>query len=458
MSKPKIDTIVAQSTPSGYAALSTIRLSGTDTYKILRRVFIPRGKRSFPLGSSTFYGTIRSPENNQIIDQVVVSCFLNPNSYTGEDCAEITTHGNPVIVSRVISLLLKEGARAAEAGEFTRRAFFNGKMDLLDVEATAQVLTANTASQATIALNQLSGLPSARVKKFRDSILFHLVQLEASLNFPEDAIEAINEHKLCLELKKIYSELLNFADNARQGSLVASGLKIALVGRPNSGKSSLMNCILGRDRAIVTDVAGTTRDTLEESFQIGKFPVKLIDTAGLRDSNDKIEKLGIKRTNEALEEAFLVIGVFDSSEPATVQDKEIIARLKELSSPVICAINKSDLEVKFSYDALDGMECVSISALTGNGIEDLLNKIKLCLDEAGMSELENMVLLGAQQTNSLENALASVKRSIDGIGNIYQDMLAIELEEAVRELGRISGETVDVNTLDLVFERFCIGK
>lgn len=458
MTKPKIDTIVAQSTASGYAALSTIRVSGVDTYKILSRIFKPRGKRSFPLASSAFYGEIITPNTNQIVDQVVVTCFLAPRSYTGEDCAEITTHGNPVIVARVLSLLIKEGARAAEAGEFTRRAFFNGKMDLLDVEATAQVLTAKTASQASIALNQLNGLPSARVKRFRDDILKHLVQLEASLNFPEDAIEAIDEHRLGRELRHIYSELVNFADNAKHGSLIASGLKIALVGKPNSGKSSLMNCLLGRNRAIVTDIAGTTRDTLEESFQIGKFPVQLIDTAGLRESNDKIEQLGIERTNIAIKNAFLILAIFDGSQPATSEDDEILAKVTKSDSPYICIRNKADLELKIDNNYFKDNEYISVSSTTGQGIDVLIDKITHVLNAVGVSNFESMVLLGAQQTNALENALAAVKRAADGIGEIYQDMLAIELEEAVRELGRISGETVDVNTLDLIFERFCIGK
>ena len=458
MSSQHVDTIAAMATPAGKAALSTLRISGPETYKILDKIFKAGGKKAFPLPYSAYYGDIIDPNNGATLDKVILTTFLSPASYTGEDSAEITTHGNPVIVSKVLQAIFKCGGRMAEAGEFTRRAFLNGKMDLLDVEATSQILNATSMSQAKVALNQLEGLPSKQVTKFRDAILEHLVQLEASLNFPEDAIEAIDEHILGRELAKIYSELLIFADNVKNGSLVASGLKIALFGRPNSGKSSLMNYLLGRDRAIVTDIAGTTRDTLEETFNLGSIPVKLIDTAGLRESSDKIEKIGIDRTKQAIEEAFMVIGVFDLSEELNDEDLWVIKRLKEINKPCFCVANKLDLKQKFDLDQLEELPYEKISALTGENFPVLVDKLKEFLKQTGISGFEEMVLLGAQQAQALEKALEAVKRAKDGVGLIYQDMLAIELEEAVRELGRVNGETVDLNTLDIIFERFCIGK
>ncbi len=458
MSRPKVDTITAISTPVGKAALSIIRVSGPLTFEILKKIFKTGGKKTFPLPYSVFYGKIIDPETKAKLDEVLVSCFIAPHSFTGEDCAEITTHGNPVIVTRVLSEILKHGARSAEPGEFTRRAFLNGKMDLLEVEATSNILSAENISQARLALNQLDGLPSQRVAYFRKQLLEHLVQLEASLNFPEDAIEAIDEHRLGIELKRILFELEGFSQNAKNGSLVASGLKVVLVGKPNSGKSSLMNYILGRDRAIVTDIAGTTRDTLEENFNFGSFPLKIIDTAGIRNPGDSIEKIGIERTRKAIDEAFVIIAMFDSSSSPTKEDLEILEELKSQDKPFICVLNKSDLPTGFDLGFFGEIVPVKLSVTSGDGYSVLLDNLKVILDEKGMVGFEDMVLLGAQQMRSLENALSALERASVGIGNIYQDMLAIELEEAVRELGRITGETIDVNTLDLIFEKFCIGK
>lgn len=458
MSNLKTDTIAAVATPAGRSAISMIRVSGPETFKILNKIFKAGGKKSFPLPYSAYYGTIIEPETTLVADKVIVTTFISPQSYTGENLAEISTHGNPVVVSKVLQIILRHGARPAEAGEFTRRAFINGKMDLLEVEAVAQLLTANSTSQARLALNQLDGLPSQFVAKIRGKLLDHLVQLEASLNFPEDAIEAIDEHILAIQMKKILEELRVFAENARNGSLVASGLKIALVGRPNSGKSSLMNYMLGRDRAIVTDVPGTTRDTLEESLSFGSVSVKLIDTAGLREPGDKIEAIGIERTREAIDTAFAVIGVFDGSHCETIDDDLVVAALKKLDKPVLYVRNKIDLPQRLPKNFLPENQTVNLSALCGTGLMDLLQRITLMVNENGLHDFDSLVLLGAQQSVALDKAMKALEAAAAGAGKMYQDMLAIELEEVVRQLGRVNGETVDVNTLDLIFERFCIGK
>ena len=458
MSKIKIDTIAALSTPAGRAAISMIRLSGPDTFEILKKVFKTGGKRAFPLHYSAYFGNIIDPESGYVADQVIVNTYISPKSYTGEDLAEISTHGNPVVVSKVLSILFKNGARQAEKGEFTRRAFLNGKMDLLEVEALSQLLYASSSTQARLALNQLDGLPSKFVAKVREELLEQLVQLEASLNFPEDAIESIDEKALKISLQKILSELYIFADNAKNGSLISEGLKIAIVGKPNAGKSSLMNYLLGRDRAIVTDIPGTTRDTLEESIILGSMPVKLIDTAGLRKAENDIEAIGIERTEKAIDTSFAVIGVFDGSKPSDSEDVSVLKRLKSLDKPVLIIQNKSDLPQKLEPEFLEGLKVIKSSATKGEGMSDLINSITELLKTQGLGSLEEMVLLGASQTNALDKALTALKRAEEGIGNMYQDMLSIDLEEAVRELGRVNGETVDVNTLDMIFERFCIGK
>ena len=456
MSSP--DTIAAVSTASGQAAISLIRVSGSESISIIKKIFKPRGKRAFPLSYSAYHGDLIDPKTGEIADKVVVTTYLAPKSYTGEHVVEISTHGNAVVVTRVMSILLATGARAAEAGEFTRRAFINGKMDLLDVEAVSQLLSAQSVSQASIALNQLEGLPSAYINKIRDEIIQQLVQLEASLNFPEDAIEAIDEHHLAHRLNEIYQQLEIFVNNANNGSLVSGGLKLAITGKPNSGKSSILNMLLGKERAIVTNIAGTTRDTLEENINIGSVPLKLIDTAGIRKPGDEIEALGIERTNASINDAFAVLGVFDASSKETTEDLEILAKLKKLDKPVIYLLNKNDLPAKISKQFFNGLRTISISAKTNDGMVALSKEIETILQERGIKDFDQMVLLTSQQTLALNKAHSAIKRACDGIGEIYQDMLAIELEEAVSELGRIIGETVDLNTLDLIFERFCIGK
>lgn len=458
MSNFAVDTIAAVSTAAGRSAISLIRVSGPDTFKIIKRVFKPRGKRAFPLAFSAYHGDLVEPDTGLTADKVVVIAYLAPHSYTGEDVAEISTHGNPVVVSRVMGILLSLGIRAAEAGEFTRRAFINGKMDLLDVEAISHLLSADSVSQAQVALNQLDGLPSKYVEKIRDELVDHLVQLEASLNFPEDAIEAISEHNLKIHLTRIRSELAVFVNNANHGSLVANGVKVALLGRPNSGKSSILNLLLGRDRAIVTEVPGTTRDTLEETISVGNIPIRLIDTAGLREPGDQVEAIGIERSRLSIEGSYAVIGVFDASEAETVDDLAVLKELDNLNKPVIIVLNKKDLKTRISSELFENYEPVYLSALSGDGFNELIGRIEEIMVEGGISNFEDMVLLGAQQTNAINKALAAIDRACEGVGQIYQDMLAMELEDAVSELGRVTGQTVDVNTLDLIFERFCIGK
>ncbi|EKD84300.1 MAG: hypothetical protein ACD_39C00124G0001, partial [uncultured bacterium] len=405
-----------------------------------------------------YYGSIIEPGSGLTADKVLTTTFVAPHSYTGENLVEISTHGNMIVVSKVLQIILQNGARAAEAGEFTRRAFLNGKMDLLEVEAVAQLLSAASMSQARLALNQLDGLPSHFVSQIRSRLLDHLVQLEASLNFPEDAIEAIDEHILANELKKIRAELQIFADNARNGSMVAGGLRVALLGRPNSGKSSIMNYMLGRERAIVTEIAGTTRDTLEESLMIGNYAVKLIDTAGLRKPGDRIEAIGIERTRRAIAEAFALIGVFDGSSLPDDDDQLVLAELDRAGKPFITLRNKADLPQQLPENFFAGRDQLVVSALKGSGLDRLIAAISSMIEQSGLGGYEEMVLLGAQQSVALEKALSALERACSGVGHMYQDMLAIDLEEVVRELGRVNGETVDVNTIDLIFERFCIGK
>ncbi len=436
-----------------------IRVSGPDTYPILRELFLPFGKKPFPGRNSVFPGQIRDPSTGEIVDRVVVSTFLSPNSYTGDDLAEIGAHGNPHLLTRILGLLNVSGARNAEAGEFTRRAFLNGKMDLLDVEATAQVLTATSSSQLRIAFNQMEGAPAARLKRIREKLLDQLVQIEAGLNFPEDSIEDVEPATFQACIADSHAEILRMVEFARQGRVLGEGLKIVLAGKPNVGKSSVLNAFLGRERAIVTEIPGTTRDTIEEQFSLAGLPVRLTDTAGIRGPQDRLEALGIERTRQALQNAFIAVGVFDRSLPASPEDLEVIHEIRNSDRPFLWLLNKSDLVPhEFDEGVLFPGQIERISALTGEGVPATLDAIASRVREEGVPRLDDLIVLGAQQYEALEAASGCLQRLREGEGRLFQDMVAVELEETVRRLGQITGETADLETLDRIFERFCIGK
>ncbi|MFZ2956146.1 MAG: tRNA uridine-5-carboxymethylaminomethyl(34) synthesis GTPase MnmE [Candidatus Ozemobacteraceae bacterium] len=538
----RIDTIAAIATPGGRSAIGVIRLSGPDAFPLLKRLFSPRGKRIFPAGGQAFYGIFCDGSSQgadlrgapsevscdedlpaevsakcvasmhlcgdtshredvrhlagQTVDHVVVTTFVGPHSFTGEDLAEISAHGNPIVLGAILTTLFKAGVRPAEPGEFIRRAFLHGKLDLAAVEATSRLLEAQSTSQARIALNQLDGGPSRKIRAMRERLLDQLTQLEAGLAFPEDAIEDIDEAQLARECVEIRTEIEALLVGARQGALISDGLPIAIIGRPNTGKSSLLNALLGRDRAIVTAIPGTTRDTLEERWNAGPYPVRLIDTAGLRPPGDQIEAIGIERTRAALETAFLVVAVFDRSVPFSGEDAELLELVQNIGKPLLIVENKVDLppapeETSTTFCAFSAKKpsselepsplekqndlnrvrreekiffggkkrvVIEVSAKTGSGIDVLKRAVEEEILRNGLGALDEMVFLGSRQTAALEEALDAVSRVCAGVGHVYQDMLAVDVNEAVGRLGMVTGETIDPDTLDRIFERFCIGK
>ncbi len=435
-----------------------IRISGPETFPILQQVFRYDGKRTFPSPFAVFPGHLHSPSDRGAIDQVLVTTFCGPASYTGEDMAEVTLHGNPVLLSAALTALFEAGAHPAEPGEFIRRAFLNGKLDLLEVEAVSQLLSAATRTQAQIALQQLDGLPSQRIRAVRETLLERLTHLEATLNFPEEAIDELDQHRLKQQLQEAAGELERFLAAARHGNQLAAGLRVVLVGRPNTGKSSLLNRLIGRERAIVTEIPGTTRDTLEEIFSLGGLPVRLIDTAGLRSSDDRLEQLGIERTREAVAGAFLLIAIFDRSEPFTEEDKLTLQLVQQTGKPFLIALSKADLPMRLDDAPAALKQAIPFSSRTGIGIQELADAAARRLRELEPGTLDDLMFLGAQQIASLAKAVEILHSLCSNLDTLYQDLIAVELEGVIRELGRVTGETVELNMLDRIFERFCIGK
>ncbi|HNV68516.1 MAG TPA: tRNA uridine-5-carboxymethylaminomethyl(34) synthesis GTPase MnmE, partial [Candidatus Ozemobacteraceae bacterium] len=410
-----------------------IRISGPETFAILKQVFRYNGKRAFPGPFAVFPGHLQDPGDGSAIDQVLVTTFCSPASYTGEDMAEITLHGNPVLLSTALSALFQAGAHPAEPGEFIRRAFLNGKLDLLEVEGVSQLLSAVTRTQAQIALHQLDGLPSQRIRTIRETLLERLTHLEATLNFPEEAIDDLDQQQLAAPLRQATAELERFLAAARQGSLLAAGLRLVLIGKPNTGKSSLLNRLIGRERAIVTEIPGTTRDTLEEIFSLGGLPVRLIDTAGLRNSDDRLEQLGIERTREAVAGAFFLIVLFDRSEPFTDEDHFTLELVRNSNKPFVMALSKGDLPDRFSHAPTEVTQALVLSTRTGQGIQELTDLVARRLRELEPGSLDELMFLGAQQLASLAKALGMLHSLLQNLDHLYQDLIAVELEGIIRE-------------------------
>lgn len=457
----EFDTIAAISTPPGEGAISIVRMSGEEAVSIAQKVF--SGKDLTQAKSHTInYGHIVDPKTHEEIDEVMVSLMLAPKTFTREDVVEINCHGGIVATNRILQLLLVNGARLAEPGEFTKRAFLHGRIDLTQAESVMDLIRAKTDRSMKIALNQLDGNLSHLIDSLRKDILDVLAQVEVNIDYPEyDDVEEMTTKLLkekAIEIKQLIEQLLK---TASQGKIMREGLATALVGRPNVGKSSLLNHLLHEDKAIVTDVAGTTRDVIEEYVNVSGVPLKLIDTAGIRETDDKVEKIGVERSKKAIEQSDLVLLVLNAAESLTKEDLELIRLTNDKKRIII--LNKTDLEEKLDRKELEKISenapVYATSILKNEGVEALEEAISKLFFNGIENSQSTVMVTNARHIALLKKAQNSLDSVLEGISSgMPVDLVQIDMTEAWNLLGEITGESYEDELLDQLFSQFCLGK
>ncbi len=453
----EFDTIAAISTPLGEGAIGIVRLSGTKALDIAKSIF--KGKDLTTVASHTLnYGHIIKPSTGEVIDEVMVSVMLAPKTFTREDVIEINTHGGIAVTNDILQLLIKQGARMAEPGEFTKRAFLNGRIDLTQAEAVMDLIRAKTDKAMSIAIKQLDGSLSQLISDTRQEILNTLAQVEVNIDYPEyDDVEEMTTALLRDKTQEFQTLLEQLLRTAKRGKILREGFSTAIIGRPNVGKSSLLNTLLREDKAIVTDIAGTTRDVIEEYVNIKGIPLKLVDTAGIRETDDLVEQIGVERSKKALQEADLVLLVLNASEKLTEQDKALLA-LSQDSNRIIL-LNKTDLEQVIEKDQLPE-EAISISVLQNQNIDLIEDRInQLFFDHTGLIEQDATYLSNARHISLIEQAVQSLEAVNEGLAlGMPVDLLQIDLTRAWEILGEITGDAAPDELITQLFSQFCLGK
>ncbi|MDH5457981.1 MAG: tRNA uridine-5-carboxymethylaminomethyl(34) synthesis GTPase MnmE [Nitrospinota bacterium] len=456
------DSIAAIATPIGEGGINIIRISGSDAVGIASSLFQPQagGKVSDLEPQRVVFGNITDPATSQAVDEVLLIRFRAPHSYTGEDVVEIHGHGGAFVSSRILQLVLDQGARPAEPGEFTRRAFLNGRLDLSQAEAVADVIHAASDKALTSAVAQLKGQLSKKLNTLYDALLQVLGQLEAAIDFPEEGLEFVQKQKLEQSIQGTNGEIQKLIDSYRQGEIYREGLRVALVGKPNVGKSSLLNALLQEDRAIVTAHPGTTRDTLEERVRINDIHITIVDTAGLRHEAGEIEEHGIERTRHALAQADLALVIFDGSHALDTNDAMLIKEVAEQKKLIL--LNKSDLPTVINKNSLlkqlKTNTAIALSAVTGDGMEELKDALYQSA-QGGRTSGESIIITRERHRQALvqtQEALGRVSQSLQE--DRSEDLIAVDLNSALEHLGGILGKTFVDDLLDQIFNDFCIGK
>lgn len=455
-----MSTIAAISTAPGNAGIGIIRLSGEKCFEILDKIFVPKHKGEIK-GYTMKYGHIISASSKEIIDEVLVSYFVAPNSYTRENMCEINSHGGMVVENKILEECLKNGAMLAEPGEFTKRAFLNGRIDLSQAEAIIDIINSKTEKEMQVAQRQLKGRLSNKIEDIRKDILNIMADIEASIDYPEYDIEETTNEKIKKFLNELEEKLNSLEKTFENGKILKEGIKTAIIGKPNVGKSSLLNLILGEERAIVSNVEGTTRDTIEEYVNINGIPLKIIDTAGIRNTIDEVEQIGVKRSMDILFDAELIIAVFDDSRALNEEDEKILDLIKDKKAIIL--INKTDLKKGYvkSDERITSLHktVIPFSVLKEEGINELYNAI-LELFNMNDIDLENTdIVTSSRQKNYIlraHDALNKAKESVEN--NMTIDITAIVLKEILEELSSITGENVSEDIINEIFKKFCLGK
>lgn len=455
-------TIAAIATAPGEAGIGIVRISGDESIEILKKVFKPKRDVNIEgIRSKTVTYGHAVDEKGMLLDEVLVIIMRKPYSYTTEDVVEIHCHGGIVPVKRIMEQVLKSGAYLAEPGEFTKRAFLNGRIDLAQAEAVIDVITSKTENGLNAALNQLEGDLSKEIRKIMDTLLAMLAHIEASIDFPEHDIEEVTNDRILNMLLAVKDSITVLKDTFSEGKILRDGLSTAIVGRPNVGKSSLLNVLLKENRAIVTEIPGTTRDIIEEYLNIGGVLIRLIDTAGIRETEDIVEKIGVQRTKEAIDKAELIILVVDSSKELQQEDNTIIKLIE--NKKVIAALNKTDLGIKVDEDYLKNVfgadNAIEMSVKNRTGIEKLEERIKELVFHGKLSISNNMMVTNIRHKDLLDKALESISRALDSMEEcIPVDLISVDIREAWSKMGAITGDTVEEDIIKEIFSKFCIGK
>ena len=445
----------------GIGGIGIVRMSGDKCFDVLNKIFKPKSEENIEniKGYTIKYGFI--VENDKIVDEVLVSYFKAPKSYTTENMCEINTHGGNIVIRKILELCLKNGANLAEPGEFTKRAFLNGRIDLLQAESVIDVINAKSERELNTGIKQLEGVLSKKIKEIKQEILDVMVNVNVTIDYPEYDVEDVTNKQIADMLDSVQIKLENLEKSFDNGKLIKEGIKTAIIGKPNAGKSSLLNAILKEDRAIVTEYEGTTRDTIEEFVNIEGIPLKLIDTAGIREAKDEVEKIGIAKSKEIAKEADLVIAIFDGSKELSEEDMKILDIIKDKKSIIL--LNKADLNsVLNENDArfkniTDNV--LKISALNGNGLEKLYSVITkiFSLDEINIDN--DVIITNLRHKNLISKAIENVKKARDTVNeNMPIDIIAIFIKDILEDLGNITGEFVTDDIINEIFSKFCLVK
>lgn len=455
------DTIAAISTPYGEGGIGIIRISGEESLNILKKIFRRPGQNQKIMDHMLTYGHILDSSNDKIVDEVLAVYMKEPKTYTGEDIVEINCHGGIVPLRKTLELVYKSGARPAERGEFTQRAFLNGRLDLSQAEAVIDLIKAKADSSFDVAIKQLGGSLSDKITEIRAGLMDVLVDLTVNIDYPDEDIEILTYDKLEKSLETAQNELNKLIDSADTGRIISEGLRISIIGKPNVGKSSIMNSLLRESRAIVTDIPGTTRDIIEERMSISGIPVVLTDTAGIRETDDKIESIGIEKSKQAFNNADLVFFVLDGGRKFDSEDEEILRHID--MSKTIVILNKTDLELRIDEKYIEEItgeaKIIKTSVATGSGINEIEEAVRELVYGGKVSQSESVMVTNARHKNLLLKARKSVNIAIDMV-EIKQpfELIEMEVHESFDMLGEIIGETVTDDVLNEVFSRFCLGK
>ena len=455
------DTIVAISTGLTNSGIGIIRMSGKNAFSILDKIFIPKNKNKDIIGYTMKYGNVVDKANNEIIDEVLVSYFVSPKSYTRENMCEINSHGGIVVERTILNLCLKYGAKLAAPGEFTKRAFLNGRIDLSQAESIIELINSKTDKEAKESIKQLKGSLSNKVSEIENEMLKLISTIEVSIDYPEYDIEESKNLNALKELNNIKSQLDVLIKSFDSGKILKNGIKTVIIGKPNAGKSSLLNAILNEDRAIVSNVEGTTRDIIEESVSINGICLDLVDTAGIRETNNEIEKIGVEKAEKLTNEADLIIAIFDISEKLDDKDRNIMKIIKNKRALVV--LNKVDINNKNKETEMElkglNKPIIKISAKTKEGIDSLYREIEKLFNLDKICSNDESIITNERQKSQILKAKSDIIEAINSVNNnVPIDICEINIKNALEDIGEITGKNVSDDIINEIFKRFCVGK